>query len=159
MAYGSKSNDHELVQLQQEITDEVHKDAEHLSKAVFGSPNSQPDLSRVSTEILDARYRQAYTNNDRAWLLSEARRDPLQFVEVSNRLGVVIPPPAPATPPPFAPPVPVAAPAPPTAAAPPPGMALPPPIAPQPPPVAPAPLAPPPAPTLPLPVASPPPLG
>lgn len=118
MAYGSKSTDHELTKLQSEITNEVHRDAEHLSTAVFGQKNTQPDLARVDNSLLDTRYRTAYQKQDRQWLLAEAQRDPLQFLEVSQRIGAYIPPeqpaPVPPTPsPPVAqPPAPAAAPVP-----------------------------------------------
>ena len=152
MAYkrGSSGPSTEIEKLQTEITDEVNTDAEHLATAVFGKVSAMPDVARVSDQVLDARYRQAYQSQDRQWLINESHRDPEQFLEVSRRLGVQLPdelgqnaaPPPPAPPPPA-----LAAPAqppiPPTVAAPapltPPALAPPMPLAPAAPVVAPIP--------------------
>jgi hypothetical protein len=67
-----------------------------------------PDTARISDERLDEIYRRAYQRNDRQWLMSEARRDPLQFIKVARRIGV-----QPASAAPVAPPAPAAPAAPP----------------------------------------------
>jgi hypothetical protein len=100
MAYARKTDQHELVQLRDEITHEVNTDAAHLAEAVFGKIGDQPDIGRVSNEQLDATYRRAYQRDDRAWLQGEARRDPEQFLKVAQRLGVVLPSEQPPPPPP-----------------------------------------------------------
>ena len=87
---------HEILQLQQEIFNEVQGDSDHLSKAVFGDVDNQPDLGRISNQRLDDLYRQAYQRNDRQFLQREARRDPEQFLKATERIGVRMPPPAPA---------------------------------------------------------------
>jgi hypothetical protein len=138
MAYARKSNEHELVQLRDEITREVNTDAVHLAESVFGKTADQPDVGRVSDEQLDATYRRAYERNDRPWLQGEARRDPEQFLKVAERLGVRLPS---EQPPPLAPePVPPALP--PLPVVPAPVPALPPPV-PAGPPTLPLPTAPP----------------
>jgi hypothetical protein len=91
MAYARKSNQHELVQLRDEITHEINTDATHLATAVFGETADMPDTSRVSNERLDAIYRRAFERGDRQWLQQEARRDPNQFLQVTERLGVRVP--------------------------------------------------------------------
>lgn len=88
-ARGGKTD--EVTELRDEITHEVNTDAEHLARQVFPRKGKQPDMQRVSTETLDARYRQAYISNDRQWLTSEAQRDPEQFIEVVRRIGVMLP--------------------------------------------------------------------
>jgi hypothetical protein len=133
----------EVMKLQSEITDEVNGDAQHLATAVFGKPGNMPDMQRVSDEELQARYRAAYTNNDRQYLTQEAQRDPEQFITVARKIGVMLPEEigqdlATALPPPVAPSMPSAAP-----------PLPPPPVA------APAPVAPP----GPMPATVPPPLG
>jgi hypothetical protein len=70
-----------------------------------------PDTARISDERLDEIYRRAYQRNDRQWLMSEARRDPLQFIKVARRIGVQPASAAPVAPP--APPAPAAPAAPP----------------------------------------------
>ena len=124
MAYGKASAgpSNEVKKLQEEITHEVTTDAESLATDVFGKLGNMPDVQRVSDQELDARYRQAYTTQDRPWLIQEAQRDPEQFVTVARRIGVQLPEEigqgAPSTPSPAAAPAqppsppPVAAPAP-----------------------------------------------
>ena len=76
------------MRLQGEITEEVNGDAQHLAESVFGERGKMPDISRVPDEIIDRRYRTAYENQDRSWLIKEAQRDPEQFLAVSRRIGV-----------------------------------------------------------------------
>ena len=138
MAYTSSSGPgNEVTKLRDEITHEVNTDAEHIAYSVFGKQGSMPDMRRASDEELAARYRAAYTSNDRQWLVGEAHRDPEQFVKVARSIGVMLPeefgqPQAVPTPEPGPPPLPTA------------------PVAPPPPEVPPvaAPVAPTPAPTL-----------
>lgn len=95
MAQQSKN---ETVQLQSEISNEIERDAPHIARMVFGNAKDHPDVVGVSNERLDQVYRDAYQRNDRAWLHAEARRDPLQFEKVTDRIGVIVPPPAPMAP-------------------------------------------------------------
>jgi len=93
--------------LQQEITHEVNTDAQHLATSVFGKIGNMPDVQRLPDDVIDARYRQAYQNQDRQWLTQEAQRDPEQFTKVARRIGVLLPeeipePPAPPAPAPTA---------------------------------------------------------
>jgi hypothetical protein len=46
---------------------------------------------RVSDADIDARYRQAFEAQDRGYLMSEAQRDPQQFLAAVGRLGVQMP--------------------------------------------------------------------
>jgi hypothetical protein len=145
----------EFLKLQQEITNEVQRDAPAIAQGVFGDNKNHPDMAQVSNTKLDDLYRQAYQANDRQWLQSEARRDPQQFLDVAKRIGVSMPapgepstvvdpnafgkavmanaaPPAapvmpPAMPAALPPPLPVM-PAPPAMIAPPPGPVAPPPV-------------------------------
>lgn len=93
MAYTQASSgpSGEIRKLQQEITGEVNADAQHISTAVFGKPGAMPDMRRMSDDELNARYRNAYDNQDRQWLTQEAQRDPEQFVTVARRIGVMLP--------------------------------------------------------------------
>jgi len=88
----------EILQLQQEVFDEVQGDTEHLSQAIFGDVDNQPDLGSVSNERLDDIYRQAFQRGDRDFLQREARRDPEQFLKASERIGARVPPPPPPQP-------------------------------------------------------------
>ena len=114
----------QIQRLQDEITNEVNADAQHIATSVFGKPGNMPDMQKMTDQELDSKYRNAYLNGDRQWLVQESQRDPNQFEKVIQRLGVLLPedippmPPPPAPPPPPLPP-PVAAPAPPL----PPGVA------------------------------------
>jgi hypothetical protein len=142
----------EFLKLQQEITNEVQRDAPAIATGVFGDNKNHPDMAQVSNPQLDDLYRQKYQTNDRQWLQSEARRDPQQFLDVAKRIGVSMPqpgepstvvdpnafgkavmanaaPPAMPAPPPALPAPPLVMPAaPPVAIAPPPGPAAPPPV-------------------------------
>jgi hypothetical protein len=154
----------QVLRLQDEVTREVNGDAQHLATAIFGKPGDMPDVARVPDDVLEARYRQAYQNQDRQWLTQEAQRDPNQFVKTARKIGVMLPEEMAKTPPPpeqaaptpvMPPPAPVAAPAP--------ALPLPPGLAgvPAPAPVSPVPLPMPPpvampAPTPPMPMAQPP---
>jgi hypothetical protein len=145
----------EFLKLQQEITNEVQRDAPAIAQGVFGHNKNHPDMAQVSNQKLDDLYREKYQTNDRAWLQGEARRDPQQFLDVAKRIGVSVPQPGEPSgvvdpnafgkaamanaAPPAAPAMPVAPPAlpapppvmpvaPPVAIAPPPGPAAPPPV-------------------------------
>jgi hypothetical protein len=146
----------EFLKLQQEITNEVQRDAPAIAQGVFGDNKNHPDMAQVSNQKLDDLYREKYQTNDRGWLQSEARRDPQQFLDVAKRIGVSMPqpgepstvvdpnafgkaamanaaPPAmpvapPAMPPALPAPPPVMPVAPPVAIAPPPGPVAPPPV-------------------------------
>jgi len=134
---------HELTQLQDEISVEISRDAPHIATMVFGDAKDHPDIAGVSNQQLDDVYRQKFEAQDRTWLQAEARRDPEQFLKVADRIGAKVPPPQP-PPPPMPAPVAAAPIVPPVA--PPAAPQLPPPgLAPAPPPVAPPPVAVPPA--------------
>ncbi|HYW88542.1 MAG TPA: hypothetical protein VFB50_12280 [Chloroflexota bacterium] len=72
------------------MTREVTNDAYHIAGQIFKT--AEPDVSRVSNEQVDARYRQAFSTGDRTYLMQEAARDPVQFLASMNRLGVTMPP-------------------------------------------------------------------
>jgi hypothetical protein len=100
MAYQARARaQSEILQLQQEVFNEVQGDTEHLSRAVFGGVDDQPDLGRISNERIDQVYRQAFQSGNRDFLQREARRDPEQFLKVAERIGVSLAPPRPAMPP------------------------------------------------------------
>ena len=89
----------EFTVLQQEITNEIGRDAPEIAKGVFGDNANHPDMASVSNTQLDDLYRQKFQAQDRQWLQGEARRDPQQFLDVSKRIGVTMPDPnAPPTP-------------------------------------------------------------
>jgi hypothetical protein len=98
MAYARSGPSSEVQKLQDDITREVNADAAHLARTVFGKPGDQPDLARVSDEQLASTYRRAYQTGDRKFLVSEAQRDPEQFLRVAEQLGVTLAPPQPAMP-------------------------------------------------------------
>ena len=77
-------------QLRDAVTREVTNDAYAISGQIF--KGQEPDVSRVSNDQLDARYRQAFVTNDRNYLMAEAARDPVQFLASMQRLGVQMPP-------------------------------------------------------------------
>jgi hypothetical protein len=112
----------EILQLQQEVFNEVQGDTEHLSQAIFGDVDNQPDLGSVSNERIDQIYRQAYQRGDRDFLQREARRDPEQFLRASERIGARVPPPQPMPAPPALPVAPPAMPMPGAAPMPMPGV-------------------------------------
>jgi hypothetical protein len=80
-----------------QITREVSNDAFAIASQVFSTP--EPDVTRVTSQQIDDRYRRAFVENDRPYLISEAQRDPKQFLEATGRLGVVMPPDKPLSPP------------------------------------------------------------
>ena len=83
---------HELLDIQDDITQELNGDASLIAKELFG--DKMPDMGTASdTEALDI-MRQKYAEGDRRWLVGEARRDPAQFLKLSQQLGVVVQPPA-----------------------------------------------------------------
>jgi hypothetical protein len=75
--------------LQVELAREVTKDAAVLAEQIFSMP--EPDVKRVTDEDIELRYRQAFLQNDRGYLMSEAQRDPTQFMKAVARLGVQMP--------------------------------------------------------------------
>jgi hypothetical protein len=83
-----KRSDVQIVRDQ--LTREVSNDAAVIAGQVFRQP--EPDVARVSNAQIDARYARAFEENDRAYLIAEAQRDPKQFLEATQRLGVVLPP-------------------------------------------------------------------
>jgi hypothetical protein len=87
------------VQLKNEIASEISRDAPNIAQGVFGDNANHPDMSQVSNQQLDDLYRQKYIANDRTWLQAEARRDPVQFEKVTDRLGVTTPQPGSPAPP------------------------------------------------------------
>jgi len=76
--------------LRDSLTREVTNDAYYISSQIF--KGVEPDVSRVSSEQLDERYRQAFMSGDRQYLQQEATRDPTQFLAAMERLGVSMPP-------------------------------------------------------------------
>ena len=87
----SSGPQNEVLKLQDEITREVNADAQHLATSVFGKVGSQPDMHKVTDDMLNARFRQAYATGDRQFLTAEAQRDPEQFITVARRIGVMLP--------------------------------------------------------------------
>src|SRR5215831_19608879 len=75
--------------LRNALTREVTTDAYNIAGQIFRGP--QGDVSRVSNDQLDERYRQAFLSNDRQYLMQEAVRDPTQFLAAMERLGVSMP--------------------------------------------------------------------
>lgn len=78
----------EIAQLQKEIYAEIQRDSSAMARQIFGDVSSMPDVSSVSDARLQDIYRQKYLANDRQWLQSEARRDPKQFMRITDKLGV-----------------------------------------------------------------------
>jgi hypothetical protein len=99
MTYASASSKNEVVALNREISNEISRDAPEIAVGIFGDNANHPDMARVSNQQLDDLYRQKYIANDRTWLQAEARRDPVQFEKVTDRLGVTTPPPGTPAPP------------------------------------------------------------
>jgi|SRR5262245_8240277 len=83
-----RRSDVEIVRDQ--LTREVTNDAVVIAGQVFRRP--EPDVTRVSNDQIDERYRRAFMENDRQYLIGEAQRDPQQFLAATGRLGVVMPP-------------------------------------------------------------------
>jgi hypothetical protein len=94
MAYRSGNNPrvNEISQLQSEITNEIRRDGPAIAQGVFGNNARHPDMSSVSNAELDQIYRNAYLSGDRDFLTKEAQRDPQQFLDVTDRIGVTDPP-------------------------------------------------------------------
>jgi len=84
------SDPSEVALLRDSLTREASNDAYAIAQQIFKGP--QPDVSRVSNEQLDERYRQAFATDDRQYLGQEATRDPAQFMAAMQRLGVQMPP-------------------------------------------------------------------
>jgi len=82
----------ELQQFQYEIANEIRRDAKPIADGVFGNNARHPDMATLSNAELDQIYRQAYLRQDRQFLMQEAQRDPQQFLEVTDRIGVPDPP-------------------------------------------------------------------
>ena len=91
MATSPRQN--ELLQLQNDITSEVQRDAPAIAQGVFGDNKNHPDMANVSNQQYDDLVRQKYMLNDRQWLQAEAQRDPQQFLDVAQRIGVTLPQP------------------------------------------------------------------
>ena len=70
--------------LRDSLTREVTNDAYAISQQIF--KGQEPDVARVDNEELDTRYYQAILNDDRRYLMSEAARDPSQFMASMQRL-------------------------------------------------------------------------
>jgi len=83
------SDPSEVALLRDSLTREASNDAYAIAQQIFKGP--QPDVSRVSNEQLDERYRQAFASDDRQYLGQEATRDPAQFMAAMQRLGVQMP--------------------------------------------------------------------
>ena len=83
----------ELQQLQYEITNEISRDAKPIAQGVFGNNARHPDMASLSNAEVDRLYRDAYLRGDRTFLMQEAQRDPQQFLDVTDRLGVPDPTP------------------------------------------------------------------
>lgn len=86
------STPHELDQIQQDITSEIQDDGPKLAKELFGDKGKMPDMGNSTTAEALAMYRDAFLRQDRNWLIQEARRDPVQFLDLTKKLGVVTPP-------------------------------------------------------------------
>jgi len=82
----------EIQQMQQDIANEIKRDAPSIANGVFGNNALHPDMATVSNQELDQLYLNAYQRNDRQWLMAEAQRDPRQFLQVTDRIGVPDPP-------------------------------------------------------------------
>src|SRR5262252_8376401 len=82
----------EIQQMQYEIANEIRRDAKPIADGVFGNNARHPDMATISNAELDQMYRAAYARNDRTWLMQEAQRDPQQFLDVTDRIGVPDPP-------------------------------------------------------------------
>ena len=82
----------EIQQMQQDIASEIKRDAPSIANGVFGNNALHPDMATVSNQQLDQLYLNAYQRNDRQWLMAEAQRDPRQFLQVTDRIGVPDPP-------------------------------------------------------------------
>jgi hypothetical protein len=82
----------EIQQMQYEIANEIRRDASPIAKGVFGNNATHPDMASVSNQELDNIYRAAYLRGDRQFLMQEAQRDPQQFLDVTDRIGVPDPP-------------------------------------------------------------------
>jgi hypothetical protein len=93
----------ELVRLQSEITNEITSDAPHIARMVFGDAKDHPDVVGLPNQRIDDIYRDKYLSDDRTWLQAEARRDPEQFLKVTERIGVRMPEPQPPAPAPAVP--------------------------------------------------------
>ena len=82
---------HELLDIQADISQEINGDAPYIAKALFG--DKMPDMGNASDSEALAFMRSKYLANDRQWLTAEAQRDPDQFMRLSKQLGVPVPPP------------------------------------------------------------------
>ena len=92
MAYRGSAKQNEIAQLQYELMNEVKRDVPEIAKQVFGDTGTMPDVRKISNQQLDQVYREAYARNDREFLQNEALRDPQQFLDVTDRIGVPDPP-------------------------------------------------------------------
>lgn len=71
--------------LRNSLTREVTTDAYNIAGQIFRGP--QPDVAHVNNDELDQRYLQAIHTDDRQYLMSEAARDPTQFLNSIARLS------------------------------------------------------------------------
>lgn len=98
MAERPRAKAGEIERMQFEIANEIAQDGPQIARMVFGTARDQPDMAPVTNDRLDQVYRDAYLKGDREWLHSEAQRDPEQFLKVTDRIGVQVPPPTAAPP-------------------------------------------------------------
>src|SRR5215467_5081685 len=70
--------------LRNSLTREVTNDAYAISSQIF--KGQEPDVARQTNEQVDQRYQQAINTGDRQYLMSEASRDPAQFMASMQRL-------------------------------------------------------------------------
>jgi len=70
--------------LRNSLTREVTNDAYAISSQIF--KGQEPDVARQTNEQVDQRYQQAINKGDRQYLMSEAARDPAQFMASMQRL-------------------------------------------------------------------------
>jgi len=70
--------------LRNALTREVTNDAYAISNQIF--KGQEPDVARQTNEQVDQRYQQAINTGDRQYLMSEASRDPAQFMASMQRL-------------------------------------------------------------------------
>lgn len=80
---------HELEALQQWVGQEIDGDSDAVVGELFGDRTDMPDLKKASESDALALLRNKFLAQDREWLQAEAKRDPLQFMELTSKLGVV----------------------------------------------------------------------
>lgn len=80
---------HELLQLQDEVSQEIDKDGEVLAKELFGK--QQPDAVKVPDDKMAHYIRAAYLTENRPQLQEWAKQDPENFLRIVKQLGVMYP--------------------------------------------------------------------